>query len=100
MKKTLGFSGSNSSRSVNQQLVKHAAGLLKDHEITVINLANMKSVLPHWGASAVFADFSVGSFYQAYNSESQSFTDAADQSRLQEAVQDFEKHLTNESINA
>lgn len=181
MKKVLAFAGSNSSNSVNQQLVKHAAGLLKAHEITVINLtafdapifsedlekesgvpenilklkelfnehdaymiaspehngmmpaffknitdwlsrsggktfqgkpvmlmstspgggggkinlANMKAVFPNWGASAVFADFSLGSFYQAYNSESQSFTESTDEVRLRDAVQRFESHLTN-----
>ena len=57
------------------------------------NLGNMKVLFPHWGASAVFADFHLGSFYQAYNDELTTFTNAEDDQRLQNAVQAFESHL-------
>jgi len=38
MKKVLAFSGSSSSKSINQQLVKHVASFVKNNEVTEINL--------------------------------------------------------------
>lgn len=38
MKKILAFAGSNSSKSINQQLVKYAASLLEKVDVTVIDL--------------------------------------------------------------
>lgn len=59
------------------------------------NLANMKNVLPYWGASAVFADFHVGLFYQVYDAVSASFTDPTKEAQLQQAVSDYENYLSN-----
>ncbi|MCH8318065.1 MAG: NAD(P)H-dependent oxidoreductase [Bacteroidetes bacterium] len=38
MKKILAFSGSSSSKSINQQLVKHVASFVKDNKVTEIDL--------------------------------------------------------------
>ena len=38
MKKLLAFSGSNSSKSINQQLVKHVTSFVKNNKVTVIDL--------------------------------------------------------------
>lgn len=38
MKRILAFAGSNSSKSINQQLVKYAATLVKGHETKIIDL--------------------------------------------------------------
>ncbi len=57
------------------------------------NLANMANLFPHWGASAVFADFSLGSFHQNFNPETGSFTNPEDDHRLHEAVGAFETHV-------
>jgi chromate reductase len=181
MKKILAFAGSNSSTSVNRQLVEHAASKSDKHEVTLIdlahfdapmfsedleeesgvpdsilklkelfnehdafmiaspehngmmpaffknvmdwlsrtegkifqekpvllmstspgprggqtNLGNMKSVFPHWGATAVFADFSVGSFYQAFDSPTGTFTNSEDEARLQEAITAYETYLSS-----
>ncbi|CAN5162126.1 hypothetical protein BH23BAC1_BH23BAC1_28050 [soil metagenome] len=38
MKRILAFSGSNSSRSINQKLAQYAASLVKKSEVTLINL--------------------------------------------------------------
>ena len=57
------------------------------------NLGNMKDVFPHWGASVIYADFHLGSFYQAYNAELKTFTNAEDDQRLKNAVEAFESHL-------
>ncbi len=40
MKKILAFAGSNSSTSINQQLVEYVSSQIKDHQIKVIYLAN------------------------------------------------------------
>lgn len=181
MKKILAFAGSNSSTSVNRQLVEYAASKSNNHEVTLINLtdydtplfsedlekesgvpesiqklkavfeehdafmisspehngmmpaffknsmdwlsraggkifqekpvllmstspgprggqtnlANMKNVFPHWGASAVFADFSVGSFYQAFDAEAGTFTNSDDETRLKETVTAYETYLSS-----
>jgi NAD(P)H-dependent FMN reductase len=180
MKKILAFAGSNSSTSINHQLVKHASEKVTAHDVTLIkltdfeaplfsedlenesgipasilqlktlfeqhdafmisspehngmmpaffkntmdwisrtegkifqekpvllmsaspgprggqtNLANMKSVFPHWGASAVFAEFYVGRFYQAYDTETRKFILADDESRLKQSIHDFETYLS------
>ncbi len=47
MKKILLLTGSNSPHSINRQLVAYAAGLLEDHEGTLIDLRNY--VLPIFG---------------------------------------------------
>ena len=36
----LAFAGSNSSTSINLKLVKYTAGLVKDHDVQVLNMAN------------------------------------------------------------
>jgi chromate reductase len=181
MKKILAFAGSNSSTSVNHQLVKHASAKVGTHEVTLINLndydapmfsedlekesgvpeniqklkavfeahdafmiaspehngmmpaffknmmdwlsraggkifqekpvllmstspgprggqtnlQNMKNVFPYWGATAVFADFSVGSFFQAYDAAAGTFTNPEDEARLQEAVTAYETYLSS-----
>jgi chromate reductase len=181
MKKILAFAGSNSSTSVNRQLVEHAASKSSDHEVTLINLTdydapifsedlekvsgvpesiqklkavfethdafmiaspehngmmpaflknmmdwlsraggkifqekpvllmstspgprggqtnleNMKNVFPYWGASAVFADFSLGSFFQAYDAAAGTFTNPEDEVRLQEVVTAYETYLSS-----
>ena len=59
------------------------------------NLANMKNLFPHWGATAVFADFYVGSFYQAYNAETGAFADPENEARLLKAVRDYEDYLAS-----
>lgn len=38
MKKILAFAGSNSSNSINKQLVTYASGLIKDVEVTILDL--------------------------------------------------------------
>lgn len=40
MAKIIAFAGSNSSNSINFQLVKHTCALVEGHEIQVLNLAN------------------------------------------------------------
>jgi chromate reductase len=181
MKKILAFAGSNSSTSVNRQLIEHAASKSADHEVTLLdlrdydapmfsedlekesgvpesiqklktvfeahdafmiaspehngmmpaffknlmdwlsraggkifqekpvllmstspgprggqtNLANMKAVFPHWGATAVFADFSVGSFYQAFDPATGTFINPEDETRLLETVTAFETYLAS-----
>ena len=59
------------------------------------NLQNMKNVFPYWGATAVFADFSVGSFFQAYDAAAGTFTNPEDEARLQEAVTAYETYLSS-----
>jgi NAD(P)H-dependent FMN reductase len=59
------------------------------------NLANMKALFPYWGATAVFADFHLGSFYQAYDVERGSFTNPEAEERLQQAVAAYEAFLSN-----
>ena len=58
------------------------------------NLANMKSVFPYWGASAVFADFHVGSFHQAFDDQKQTFTNDEDEQRLRDVVAAYEQFLS------
>ena len=180
MKRILAFAGSNSSKSINRALLEHAARLVGQHAVTVIdlrdfetpiycmdleakdgipentqrlrklfdehdafmiaspenngmmpaffknamdwisrmegkifqgkpvmlmstspgprggqtNLEHMKAVIPHWGASTVFADFHLGRFYEAYDVGEKSFTDPADEQRLADAVRAFEDHLS------
>jgi hypothetical protein len=53
----------------------------------------MERILPHWGASDVFAGFHLGQFYQAYDRENGRFTDLQDEQRLQDAVHAYEDHL-------
>ena len=36
----LAFAGSNSSKSINYNLVRYTAGLVKDHNVEVLNMAN------------------------------------------------------------
>ena len=179
MKKILAFAGSNSSSSINRTLLEHAAGLIEQHDATVvdlrdfdtpvysadleeqsgipenterlrklfeehdaymiaspehngmmpaffknamdwlsrtegkvfqgkpvmlmstspgprggqINLANMKAVFPHWGASAVFAEFHLGRFYDAYDMGNNSFKRPADAQQLAAALSEFEAAL-------
>jgi NAD(P)H-dependent FMN reductase len=38
MKKIMAFSGSNSSKSINRALLRHAAGLIEQHEVTMVDL--------------------------------------------------------------
>ena len=40
MKKILAFAGSNSSTSINHQLVSHAAGRIQGHEVKIIKLTD------------------------------------------------------------
>lgn len=40
MAKILAFAGSNSSKSINYQLVKHTVSYMSDHEVRLLNLAN------------------------------------------------------------
>ncbi|NND14991.1 MAG: NAD(P)H-dependent oxidoreductase [Eudoraea sp.] len=40
MAKIIAFAGSNSSTSVNYQLVKHTVGLIEGHETQLLNMAN------------------------------------------------------------
>lgn len=40
MAKIIAFAGSNSTNSVNYQLVKHTCGLIEGHDIQLLNLAN------------------------------------------------------------
>ncbi len=40
MAKIIAFAGSNSSTSVNYQLVKHTVGLIEGHEVQLLNMAN------------------------------------------------------------
>lgn len=40
MKKIIAFSGSNSSKSINQKLVIYVSGLISSHEVSVIDLRN------------------------------------------------------------
>ena len=179
MKKILAFAGSNSSKSINTTLLKHAASLVEQHEVSVIdlrafdtpiysmdleedrgvpeptkrlralfdehdafmiaspehngmmpaffkntmdwlsrlegklfqgkpvllmsaspgprggrtNLANMKSVFPHWGAAAVFADFHVGNFHQTFDVQKQAFASDEDARRLQNEIAAYEQFL-------
>ena len=58
------------------------------------NLATMKNVFPHWGATAVFADFYVGSFYQAYDAIEGTLADPEEEARLQQVVSDYETYLS------
>ncbi len=60
------------------------------------NLANMKNLFPYWGAKAVFADFYLGSFYQAYDAETGNFTKPEDEARLKKVVADYESFLNNQ----
>lgn len=57
------------------------------------NLMNMKALLPWWGASAVFADVHLGSFYQAFDVGSGTLNDPEEDKRLEQAVMDFESFL-------
>lgn len=59
------------------------------------NLKNMAAVIPYWGASAVFADFSLGRFYEAYDPAARAFRNPEDEQRLQHAVGTFEEHLSS-----
>jgi NAD(P)H-dependent FMN reductase len=58
-----------------------------------INLENMKNVIPHWGASAVFASFSIGSFYQNFDLEQNTLVNPEDNQRLTTVVREFEAHV-------
>ena len=40
MAKILAFAGSNSSTSINYQLVKYTASLIENHEIQLMNMSN------------------------------------------------------------
>ncbi len=40
MAKILAFAGSNSSTSINYQLVKYTVSLIKDHEVSLLNMVN------------------------------------------------------------
>ncbi|MEE9369384.1 MAG: NAD(P)H-dependent oxidoreductase [Pontiella sp.] len=62
----------------------------------VTNLGNMEKVFPHWGASAVFADFSLGSFYQNFDMETGTLINPEDDQRLIAAVHAFEAHFQAE----
>ena len=42
------------------------------------NLANMAQVLPHWGASMAFADFSLGSFHQNFDTNKGAYINPED----------------------
>ncbi len=57
------------------------------------NLSNMEKVFPHWGASAVFAGFSIGSFYDNFNMEDGTLVQSEDDERLAAAIRAFESHL-------
>ena len=180
MKKILAFAGSNHSSSINRVLLEHAAGLLRQHPCTVIdlrdfevpifsqdleekygipdnikrlralfdehdafliaspehngmipaffknimdwlsrmegkifqgkpvmlistspgprggmtNLQHMAGVIPYWGASAVFADFHLGKFYETYDSAEGAFNRPDDAQRLEDAVRAFEEGLS------
>jgi NAD(P)H-dependent FMN reductase len=50
MKKILAFTGSNSTLSVNRQLLRYAAGLLREQDITTIDLRDYP--LPIYGIEA------------------------------------------------
>ena len=41
MKKIIAFAGSNSSNSINYELVKYTVSLIDDHDIQLLNMANM-----------------------------------------------------------
>ena len=58
------------------------------------NLDNMKNVFPHWGATAVFADVHLGSFYQAYDAAEGKLVDPAEEARLLQVVSDYETYLS------
>ena len=64
------------------------------------NLATMKSVVPHWGASEVFADFYLPAFYDAFDTEQNRITDLSADERLKESVAAFETHLLQEPVPA
>ncbi|MBU3025707.1 NADPH-dependent FMN reductase [Zobellia galactanivorans] len=40
MAQILAFAGSNSSKSINYELVKYTASLIKDHEVQLLNMVN------------------------------------------------------------
>ncbi|MDH3698000.1 MAG: NAD(P)H-dependent oxidoreductase [Flavobacteriaceae bacterium] len=40
MSRIIAFAGSNSSTSVNYQLVKHTVGIIQNHEVQLLNMAN------------------------------------------------------------
>lgn len=63
-----------------------------------INLANMNSVFPYWGASAVFAELHIGSFHQVYDEDHKTFSDPEQEQRLATSVQAFKEHLLNDSL--
>tara|TARA_B100000795_G_scaffold253285_1_gene223372 strand:+ start:1650 stop:2177 length:528 start_codon:yes stop_codon:yes gene_type:complete len=43
MTKIIAFSGSNSSKSINQSLVEHAASLIENHKVEVLDLRDYES---------------------------------------------------------
>jgi chromate reductase len=57
------------------------------------NLENMKTLFPYWGASAVFADFHLGSFYDNFDEANGELKNAEDEDRLSESLRAFEAHL-------
>ena len=57
------------------------------------NLENMKQVIPHWGASAVYASFSLGNFYQNFDMEQNALVNPEDDQRLTTAVREFEAYF-------
>jgi len=64
----------------------------------ITNLENMKMVVPHWGASRVFADFNLGRFYENVDQESGRFINPEDDQRLYAAVKAFETHLQGDLV--
>lgn len=59
----------------------------------ITNLHNMQKVFPHWGASAVYADFSLPNFYQNFDLENGCFIHPEDDQRLFAAVRLFEEQF-------
>ncbi|MBN2162984.1 MAG: NAD(P)H-dependent oxidoreductase [Pontiellaceae bacterium] len=64
------------------------------------NLATMRAVVPHWGASAVYADFYLPAFHDAFDAKQNLITDLSEDERLKENVTAFENHLLQELVPA
>lgn len=57
------------------------------------NLGNMEKVFPYWGASKVFAGFSLGGFHQNFDAATNTLSNPEEDQRLTSAVRAFEHHL-------
>jgi chromate reductase len=57
------------------------------------NLGNMEKIFPYWGASKVFAEFTLGSFHQNFDPSNNVISNPEEDQRLATSVRNFENHL-------